>query len=134
MPSKDSGTLLSRPLHFMDFIKTMKLCNSVDLKEFTTLTRNTIMACYDAHLAAGHTLLYKCIKSGTISKDLSTVIDLSKPAQMMNPTIDIIGKQSQLITDIIHECKRWESIPNRREPVTKDMVGYLIDKGATKYS
>ena len=53
---------------------------------------------------------------------------------MINPTIDIIGKQSQLITDLIHECKRWESIPNRREPVTKDMVDYLIDKGASKYS
>ena len=92
MPSKDSGTLLSRPLHFMEFIKTMKLCNSVALKEFTTLTRNTIMACYDAHLAAGHTLLYKIIKSGTISKDLSIVIDLSKSNQIMNPTIDIIGK------------------------------------------
>ena len=50
------------------------------------------MACYDAHLAAGHTLLYKIIKSGTISKDLSIVIDLSKSNQMMNPMIDIKKK------------------------------------------
>ena len=53
---------------------------------------------------------------------------------MMNHMIDIMGKQSQLITDLIHECKRWESMPNRRAPFTKDMVGYLIDKGTTKYS
>ena len=118
----------------MEFIKTMKLGNNVTLIGFSTLTRNTIMACYVTHLAADHTLLCKSIKSGTISKYLRTAADLSKPAQMINPTIDIMGKQSQLITDLIHECKRWESMPNRREPVTKDMVDYLIDKGASKYS
>ena len=118
----------------MSFLKTMKLGDNVALTGFTTLTRNAIMACYVANLAAGNTLLCKSIKSGTISKYLSAAADLSKPAQMMNPTIDIMGKQSQLITDLIHECKRWESMPNRREPVTKDMVNYLIDKGASKHS
>ena len=52
---------------------------------------------------------------------------------MMNPTIDIMGKQAQLIKDLLHESKRWESMSNRREPVTKDMVGYLIDKGTQRY-
>ena len=91
----------------------MKLGYNVALTGFTTLTRNTIMACYVAHLVVRNTLFCKSIKSSTISKYLSTVVDLSKSAQMMNPTIDIMGKQSQLITDLIHECKRWESIANR---------------------
>ena len=92
MSSKNSGTLLSRQIHFIEFIKTMKLGNNVALKGFTTLTRNAIMACYVAHLAAGNTLLCKSIKSCTISKYLDAASDLSKPAQMINPTIDIMGK------------------------------------------
>ena len=111
----------------------MKLGNKVALKGFTTLTRNTIMVCYVAHLAAGNTLLCKSIKSGTIFKYLSSAAELSKPAQIMKPTIDIMGNQSHLIKYLIHECKRWESIPNRREPVTKAMIFYLIDKGTDKY-
>ena len=118
----------------MKFIKTMKLVKNVTLKGFTTLTRNAIMTCYITYLIIGHVLLYKCIKSGIISKYRSAAADLSKPAQMMNLTIDIVGNQSHPIKDIIYEYKRWESIPNRHEPVTKDMIGYLIDKGAKKYS
>ena len=49
----------------------MKIDNNVALTGFTTLTRNTIMACYVSHLVAGNTLLCKSIKSGTISKYLS---------------------------------------------------------------
>ena len=92
MLSKDSRTLLSRQLHFMEFIKAMKLDNNVALTGFTTLTRNVIMTCYVSHLATGNTLLCKSIKSGIIFKYLSAAADLSKPAQMMNPTIDIMGK------------------------------------------
>ena len=29
----------------------------------------------------------------------------------------------------MNESRRWESIPDRREPLTKDMVEYIIDKG-----
>ena len=39
----------------------MKLDNNVSLTGFTTLTRNAIIACYVAHLAAGNTLLCKSI-------------------------------------------------------------------------
>ena len=86
-----------------------------------------------AMVAAGYTLLCKNIKTGTISRYLSVAVNLLTLAQMMKPTIDIMIQKSQLITDLLHECKRWESMPNRLEPVTKDIVGYLIDKGATKY-
>ena len=48
---------------------------------------------------------------------------------MMNPCLDIMGNQSIYINDIIKELKRWETIPNRREPVTKVMIEYIIVKG-----
>ena len=87
------------------------------------------MACYTANLAAGETLLCKTIRSDTILRYLSAAAELSVPAKMMNPCLNIMGNQSNYISDIIHELKRWESMPNRREPITKEMVKYIIDKG-----
>ena len=72
----------------------MKFGNNVSLKGFITLTHNAIMVCYIDHLVAGHTLRCKSIKSGTIYKYLSAAANLSKPAQTMKSTINIMGKQS----------------------------------------
>ena len=47
---------------------------------------------------------------------------------MMGLMIDIIGNNFQLVTDFFYESKRWELIINRRKPVIKDKIGYLIDK------
>ena len=87
------------------------------------------MACYAANLVAGETLLCKTIRSGTILRYLSAAAELSVPANMMNPCLNIMGKQSSYINDIIHELRRWESIPDRREPVTKEIIEYVIEKG-----
>ena len=40
-----------------------------------------------------------------------------------------MGQLSSHIKDIINELKRWESIPKRREPVTKKMIEYIVNKG-----
>ena len=69
------------------------------------------------------------IKSDTIKRCLKVAAELSAPAQMMNPTLDLMGNLSVFIKDIIHEAKRWESMPNRREHLTKEMIEYIIDKG-----
>ena len=87
------------------------------------------MACYTAYLASGETLLYKAIKANTIRKYLDAAAELSMPAKLMNPCLDIRGNLSTHIKDIIKEIKRWEKIPNRKELVTKPMVEYIINKG-----
>ena len=87
------------------------------------------MACYTAHLATGETLLCKSIKASTITRYLAAANELSVPAKMINPCLDIMGNQSTYIKDILHELKRWESIPNRKEPLTKKMIKYIIKKG-----
>ena len=87
------------------------------------------MACYTVHLVSGQTLLCKTIKSGTVKRYLAAAAELSIPAKMMNPTLDIMGNQSAYIKNIIKECQRWESMPDRKEPVTKEMVEYIIEKG-----
>ena len=108
MSPKDSRTPLNRQLHFMEFIKTMKIGNNVAVAGFLVLTRNTIMTCYGVHLhlAVSHTLLYKSIKTGTVFCYLPAAVDLSRPAQMMNPTINIISIHLQFITDLLRESKR----------------------------
>ena len=106
-----------------------KLGKNVSLRGFTLIVRNIIMACYAANLVAGETLLCKTIRSGTILRYLSAAAELSVPANMMNPCLNIMGKQSSYINDIIHELRRWESIPDRREPVTKEIIEYVIEKG-----
>ena len=119
MSTKQIGTLCSRQQHFLKFLEQIKLGNNVALKGFSLTTRNIIMACYTAHLATGETLLCKSIKSSTILRYLSAAAELAIPAKMLNPCLDIMGHFSSHIKDIINELKRWESIPKRREPVTK---------------
>ena len=47
----------------------------------------------------------------------------------MNPCLNILGKQSTYTSDILKEARIWKSIPDYREPLTKEMVEYIIDKG-----
>ena len=87
------------------------------------------MACYAADLVAGDNLLCMSLKAGTILRYLQAAAELSIPANVMNPCLDITGKQSKYIRDIITEVRRWESMPDRREPVTKEMVEHVFNKG-----
>ena len=59
------------------------------------------MACYTVHLVTGHTLMCMTIASGTIKRYLNAAAALSRPANMMKPCLDIMGKTSRYINDII---------------------------------
>ena len=87
------------------------------------------MACYTANLVARENILSMTLKSDTISRYLCAAADTSIPANMMNSCLDLTGKQSRFIKDILHEIKRWEVMPNRREPITKDIISYIVNKG-----
>ena len=92
MSAKDIGTLLSRQKYFINFLSHKNLGKNIALKSFTLNIRNIIMACYTVHLATGHTLMCKTIASGTIKRYLNAAADVSRPANMMNPCLDIMGK------------------------------------------
>ena len=130
MSHKAAGTLLSRQRHFLTFLSSINLPNNVVLLGFSILTRNVIIACYAATLSSRNIIQYKNISVSTILKYVSTASALSFPFQVMNSLVNIYGKKSQLIKDIKHEAKRWESMPNRRKPLTMDMVKFLIKKSA----
>ena len=49
---------------------------------------------------------------------------------MMNPCLNNMGsKECAYIMGIISESRRWECIPDCREPLAKEIVEYIIDKG-----
>ena len=131
MSNKNAGTLQSRQNHFIKFIKKIKLGNNVALKGYALSVRNLIMSCYAADLAAGENLVCKTIKAITIKKYLAAAAELSIQSQMMNQTLNLMGKESKFIGDVLHELKRWEKMPNRREPVTTEMIEFIVTKGKT---
>ena len=126
---KELRTFHSRQHNFLKFLLKSHLGNNPALIGYTQEVRNTIMACYTADLVAGENILCMSLKSGTILRYLQAAAELSIPSNMMNPCIDVTGKQSRFIKDILHEVKRWEIMPNRQEPVTKEIIEYVIKKG-----
>jgi hypothetical protein len=97
---------------------------------------NLIFAMFAVYLALGHTLLCKTIKSATISNYLRVAAKhvvsarrrIPNPNNILlwqDPRIDMTtGKNASTITGVLAEVKRWENMPNRREPLTVDMVVY----------
>lgn len=95
-----------------------------------------IFAMYAVYLALGHTLHCKTIKSGTITNYLRAAAshvtqarrrmpNPSNKLQWQDPRIDMTtGKIDKQITAVVDEVKRWESMPERREPLTVDMILY----------
>ena len=126
---KEIGTLHARQHNFIKFLLKSNLGTDPTLSRYSQKVRNIIMACYTADLIAGENILCMTLKSGTILRYLSAAAELSIPANIMNPCIDVTGKQSKLIKDIIHEARRWEHMPNRQEPITKELITYIANKG-----
>ena len=99
MSHKAAGTLLSLQRHFLKFLASINLHNNVALLGFSTLTRNSIMACYAATLASGHTIQCKIIQVSTISKYLSAAAERSIPLQAMNPlSVHMVKSRNLLYT------------------------------------
>ena len=90
------------------------------------------MASYTVTLTLGYTLKCLFIKVDTMGKYLNAAEELSFPYEIIGPSLDFTGKRSHFIDAIIKESKRWEEIPNRKEPVKEDMILYVIDKSNNK--
>lgn len=88
--------------------------------------RAFVMACYTLHLAKGETLVCRSIKAKTMQAYLRAVEELSAARSVMSPLIGLDGNRSAYITRILNECKRWEGMPNKREPVTNEMMAHII--------
>jgi hypothetical protein len=94
-----------------------------------TLQLYTRLALYAAHLASGSTLLCKSVKSGTIAGYLRDVARLLVTFNARDPrrTDATQTTNAECISGVLAEVKRWELVPNCREPLTVDMYMWLHD-------
>ena len=86
------------------------------------------LAAFAIHLSMGNNVYYKRLKASTIQSYINDVaripavyrgLDLRKD----NPLDSLMGKDLKAVID---ELKRYDDIPNQREPFTPAMLLYLI--------
>jgi hypothetical protein len=85
------------------------------------------LALYLVHLATGNSVSCRCIKAATIEKYLRSV---AKFCARSNPRDPRKLEQTQkalapALQGVLSEVRRWEDIPDRREPFTIEMLRYM---------
>ena len=88
---------------------------------------------YALYLLSGHTLLAKSIRVDTAKAYIKAVSDYFKRNQQFNPALDKTGAIPPELDKVYKEAKRWESMPDRSEALTPEMVEYLYDKGKASH-
>ena len=108
------------------FVVAHNLTTNPLLVKVTQEDRNLIMACYATFLLMGNTLLCNSIAVDTVKKYMLAVKDYFIDNNQWDPCITKQGKIAPILTSVYREGKRWESMPNRQEPLTVEMTQYLI--------
>jgi hypothetical protein len=96
------------------------------------------LAMYAKHLATGSTILCRQVKSATIKnyvRDVASFLALfgnhPRDIRKDNPTDT---KLSHILNSVFAELKRWEDVPNRREPFTLEMLTEVKNMAAAAKS
>ena len=126
--AKLSRTFHSQQQHFKNFINKIQLKDNYALLGFSQERKNLLTASYTVTLTLGYTLQCLFIKVDTMGKYFNAAEELSFPYEIIGPSLAFTGKWSHFIDAIIKESKRWEEIPNRKEPLTEDMILHIINK------
>ena len=93
-------------------------------------SKNEIMVSYAAYLLTGNTLLAKSIKVATAKLYVKAVVDYFTSRKQFNPTLTDKGEKIQALDKVWIEGIRWEKMPDRAEPLTPEMVQYLVEVGS----
>ena len=128
---KNERTLQSRTDHFVSWCASHHL--NPTLTPLDQPDRNFVLALFALDLSTGNTLLAKSIKSATIARYLQAAALISERHKLMDPRKTLHGTQSPAISRVLNELKRWENMPDRKEPVTVAMV-LLLAKSAFQAS
>ena len=93
-------------------------------------SKNEIMVSYAVYLLTGNTLLAKSIKVATAKLYVKAVVDYFTARKQFNPTLTDKGEKIQALDKVWIEGICWEKMPNRAEPLTPEMVQYLVEVGS----
>ena len=131
-PNKASTirTLCSRQRHWLEFCAINKIPDPV-LRHQSQHERNVVAASYTVYLSNGATIKDIPIKLTTIKAYLAALAKVSAKALLISPTVTEFGNLSPQVDKILKEHKRWESMPNRRDPITKSMILHWGGKSST---
>ncbi|KAI2509334.1 hypothetical protein MHU86_5087 [Fragilaria crotonensis] len=121
---KVARTIRNRRLHYLLFCYHMKMTDDWLLENQPQERANFQLArMYATHLATGSTLHCRAIKSSTIASyvhDIATFLGRFRP---IDPRF-VSAADTTLapaIAKVLAEQRRWEMVPNRREPFTVEM-------------
>ena len=114
----------TRQLHFMKWCLQMGILDPT-LAQIDIPKINFILACYAVSLTSNETIFYRIIKASTVNLYLSDAAKLAIFKNLPDPTKDSLNQKSGYITNVVTEHRRWETMPNRREPLTFLMVDKL---------
>ena len=87
------------------------------------------MACYAAFLATGQTIRQKSIKASTIDNYLYAAAGFFQlfDRRQRDPRKEVGAYLlCGLVKKVTNEVKRFENVPNRREPYTVKMQKYIL--------
>jgi hypothetical protein len=104
----------------------MRLDDDILLESASLERCNYQMALYAMHLATGSNLRHRTIKASTINDYLASVAKfLSRFSDRdVRKTLDSFNI-APCIKGVLNEVKRWEDMPQRREPFTPEMWNHI---------
>jgi hypothetical protein len=105
----------------------MKLSDDWNLQNQSQERCNFQMALYATHLATGSNLHCRSLKSGSIRTYLRDVAKFIGRYRDVDPRYRSSADKglAPAISKVLDEVKRWETVPNRREPFTLEMQVYI---------
>ena len=127
--TKAPRTVRNRRLHYFLFCHHMNLDDDWLLKDQPQERANFQLAMYATHLATGSTLYSRSIKSGTLTGYLLDVATFLGRFRPIDPRYVSAAdtKLAPAIAKVVAELRRWETVPNRREPFTIEMHQAIAD-------
>ena len=117
-------TMKTRQLYFIKWCMRTRI-DDPTLSILDIPQKNFIMACYVVSLTSNEAVYCRTIKSATVNLYISDAVKLAVLNNTPDPSKNQLNQKSTYITNVINEHKRWESMPNRREPLTYTMVDHL---------
>ena len=130
--AKSARTLHSRRLYFVYFTSYLGWRDNPVLEGKSLVVCNWTLAVYAIHLSYGHTILCKSISAATIKQYVLAAASLI--AQFRTDTIDprchsATSKEfAPCLDGVFKELIRYEKVPNRREPLTMEMIECLYQR------
>jgi hypothetical protein len=124
---KIARTIRSRRLHYFAFCHDLKLTDDWTLANQSQDRANLQLALYATHLATGSSIYCRSIKSSTINSYLADISKFLGRFREIDPRFisSADTKLAPVIAKVLAEQKRWESVPNRREPFTLPMYNII---------